>query len=198
MNPIKVTIAILMVFFIQSAFPEDDQPLNPSQISFLKERDDQGLAFAQYNLGVRYYKGEGVSQDYQEAARWFRLAADQGQPRAQASLGVMYRDGNGITQDYKEAIRWFRLAADQGHARAQNHLGLMYARGEGVKQDSVLAYMWANLAASQLTGKDREGAVELKGWLTEGTGELDVMTPEEIAKAQRLALEWKPKRSGSQ
>ena len=38
----------------------------------------QGLADAQYNLGGMYVKGEGVPQDYAEAARWFRCAADQG------------------------------------------------------------------------------------------------------------------------
>ena len=39
---------------------------------------DEGVARAQFNLGVMYAKGQGVAQDYAEAAKWYRLAADQG------------------------------------------------------------------------------------------------------------------------
>jgi len=44
----------------------------------------QGNADAQFHLGVMYEFGEGVPQDYKEAARWYRLAADQGDAHAQA------------------------------------------------------------------------------------------------------------------
>ena len=36
---------------------------------------EQGLAQAQFNLGVLYYGGEGVEQNRAEAAKWYRLAA---------------------------------------------------------------------------------------------------------------------------
>ncbi|MDA0221360.1 MAG: tetratricopeptide repeat protein, partial [Proteobacteria bacterium] len=39
---------------------------------------EQGNAYAQSILGVMYYEGTGVPQDYAEAVRWYRLAADQG------------------------------------------------------------------------------------------------------------------------
>ena len=39
---------------------------------------EQGNVFAQYNLGNRYRKGEGVPQDYKTAMKWYRLAAKQG------------------------------------------------------------------------------------------------------------------------
>jgi TPR repeat protein len=38
---------------------------------------DRGDAAGQYNLGIMYTKGHGVSQDYGEALKWFHLAADQ-------------------------------------------------------------------------------------------------------------------------
>ena len=38
----------------------------------------QGLAKAQYNLGVMYENGQGVAQDYTEAVKWYRKGADQG------------------------------------------------------------------------------------------------------------------------
>ena len=42
---------------------------------------DQGIAFAQINLGIMYAYGQGVPQDYVEAVKWYRLAADGPRPR---------------------------------------------------------------------------------------------------------------------
>ena len=39
---------------------------------------EQGDAIIQNNLGLMYYAGEGVLQDYAESVKWYRLAADQG------------------------------------------------------------------------------------------------------------------------
>jgi len=39
---------------------------------------EQGNAFAQYNLGVRYYNGQGVPQDYVLAHMWWNLAGSNG------------------------------------------------------------------------------------------------------------------------
>jgi len=48
---------------------------------------EQGHAVAQFSLGVMYRKGQGVSQNYKTAAKWFRLAAEQGDAAAQFNLG---------------------------------------------------------------------------------------------------------------
>ena len=39
---------------------------------------ERGHAGAQYNLGITYYIGEGVPQDYAEARKWYLKAAEQG------------------------------------------------------------------------------------------------------------------------
>jgi len=44
---------------------------------------EQGSAYAQNNLGNMYYKGEGVVQNYKEAAKWLRKASEQEFPSAQ-------------------------------------------------------------------------------------------------------------------
>lgn len=46
-------------------------------------------ASAQYNLGMCFYKGQGVEQDYKEAARLLQLAADKGNAAAQFNLGAL-------------------------------------------------------------------------------------------------------------
>ena len=51
---------------------------------------ERGDADAQNQLGVMYYRGEGVVQDRCKSADWFRKAAEQGHPKAQGSLGIMY------------------------------------------------------------------------------------------------------------
>jgi len=153
---------------------------------------EQGFANAQYNLGVMYDQGQGVAQDYKEAVRWYRQAAEQGLAKAQYNLGVRYDNGEGVPQDYKEAVRWYRLAAEQGHVSSQNNLGAAYGEGKGVTQDYVRAHMWYNLAASQATGEDRERSAKNRDLIAKK------MTSEQIAEAQRLAREWKPKSSGSQ
>ena len=72
---------------------------------------EQGLADAQYNLGVTYIIGKGVPQDYAEAVYWFRQAVEQGHAAAQYSLGCMYSMGRGVLQDYIQAHKWVNLAA---------------------------------------------------------------------------------------
>src|SRR4029079_1844232 len=82
---------------------------------------DQGVAAAQYNLGLMYATGQGVPQDRAQAMTWFRLAADQGQPRAQNNLGIMYAKGEGVARDYVQAHMWFALAAAQHNPEAVRH-----------------------------------------------------------------------------
>jgi TPR repeat protein len=59
-----------------------------------------------FDLGLRYYDGEGVPQDHREAARLFLLAADQGHASAQYNAGTCYAKGDGVIQDYAESLRF--------------------------------------------------------------------------------------------
>jgi hypothetical protein len=149
----------------------------------LKPLAEQGNADAQWYLGVMCHDGQGVPQDYSEAAKWFRKASEQGYARAQFNLGVMYRRGYGVRQDNTEAVRLYRKAAEQGFVEAQYNLAVMYAEGQGVRQDFVQAYVWFDLAAASgdPSAKKNMEIIAAK------------MTPSQIAEAQRLAKEWKPK-----
>jgi TPR repeat protein len=109
----------------------------------------QGNATAQVRLGVMYYHGRGVPQNYPEAVKWFLKAADQGNAGAQYNLGVMYAKGQGLPQNYPEAVKWYRKAADQGNAGAQANLGVMYDNGRGVPQNYTEAVKWYRKAADQ-------------------------------------------------
>ena len=91
---------------------------NSTSIQSTRRAAEQGHAGAQYNLGVMYDEGEGVPQDYAEAAKWYRRAAEQGHAAAQNNLGVMYRSSHGVPQDHREAYIWFFLAAANGDKEA--------------------------------------------------------------------------------
>jgi TPR repeat protein len=135
-----------------------------------------------------YRHGQGVPQDYAEAVKWYRLAAEQGNASAQSNLGVMYRLGRGVPQDNAEAVKWYRRAAEQGNAKAQSNLGVMYGLGQGVPQDYVQAHLWFNLAASRLRpGETRDKAIKNRDLVAAR------MTPAQVAEAQKLARQWKPR-----
>jgi hypothetical protein len=130
-----------------------------------------------------YRKGRGVPQDDVQARQWYAKAAAQGQAKAQFNLGTLYFNGEGVPKDYQQALRWFRLAADQGEALAQTKIAIMYDDGQGVPHDIVQAHKWYSLAA---TNGDKPAA-ELRDKVA------NQMTPVQIAEAQKLAREWKPK-----
>jgi len=128
--------------------------------------------------------------DFATAMRLWLPLAQQGEAGAQFGLCNLYYQGRGVPQDYAEATKWCRSAADQGHALAQSFLGTSYGAGRGIPQDYVLAHMWCNLAAAQPTlfQEDiRKLAVECRETAA------SQMTPAQLAEAQKLARDWKPK-----
>jgi TPR repeat protein len=86
---------------------------------FFEYAADKGNAYAMLNLGLLYYKGEGVAQDYAKAREWYRKAANKGEARAMIELGVLYENGQGVAQDYAKAREWYEKAADKGSAGAK-------------------------------------------------------------------------------
>lgn len=110
---------------------------------------EQGIDWAQFNLGYCYANGVGVEKDTAEAVKWYRKAAEQGFANAQNHLGNHYADGEGVEKDFVEAFLWYRKAAEAGNAVAQYNLGNSYYVGEGVEKDIAQAASWYRKAAEQ-------------------------------------------------
>jgi TPR repeat protein len=108
-----------------------------------------GDATSMLNLGIDYYKGYSIPQDYAKAREWFEKAADKGDADAMVGLGWLYADGSGVTQDYTKARELFKKAADKGNADAMVRLGWLYANGSGVTQDYAKARDWFEKAADK-------------------------------------------------
>ena len=125
--------------------------------------------------------------DHETARRLFRPLAEKGNVGAQVNLANLYAlQGEGVYA--KEAALWYRKAAEQGHARSQSNLGALYSAGQGVPRDYVQAHMWFNLAASREDERHvRDSIVKNRDRVAK------LMTLAQIAEAQRLAQDWKPK-----
>ena len=157
---------------------------------WLRRAADHGLAEAQFDLGMCYANGDGVAKNPVGAVEWYRKAAAQDLADAECEIGNCYLEGNGVPTDIPEGLKWIRQAADRGFAPAQNTLGLCYSKGKGVAKDYVEAYKWFNLAAAK--GGDIADDVRINLAAAER-----FLKPEQVAEAQRLAREFKPRKTSA-
>ena len=145
---------------------------------------EQGDPDAQVGLGSLYLGGYGVTKDEGAATAWFRKAAEQGSPSGQFSLGSLYY----ARKDYAAAASWYRRASEQGSALAQIRLARLYGDGLGVARDDVQAFKWFAIAADR--GADSYSRTNAAAG-REATARK--LTPAQLAQAERLVREWKPK-----
>jgi len=131
------------------------------------EQANNGDAEAQYGVGIKYLKGQGVKQDSKEALRWLERAAASGHEgatdklarlrdqqkqfkkllgkakagnlKAQYQTGIWYLKGKGVATDGNKARSWIGKAAVQGDQKAITRLGILYFKGEGGAVDYARA-----------------------------------------------------------
>jgi uncharacterized protein len=94
----------------------------------LREEAERGEIISQYVLGLFYYNGDGIPQDYEEAAKWFRRAADQGYDMPQFMLGKLYASGRGVPKNIVVSQMWLTLSAAQGNEHARRARDLLEER----------------------------------------------------------------------
>jgi len=83
--------------------------------------DNPTTAKEQYELGQKYFRGDGVPINYKMMMHWYTKAAEQGHAGAQYMLGSCYDSGYGVgvPQDVEKAAYWYGKAAAQGDKLAQ-------------------------------------------------------------------------------
>ncbi|ESZ71324.1 hypothetical protein X727_08990 [Mesorhizobium sp. L103C119B0] len=128
---------------IQAAVLAKDYREQFHQISVLA---DMGNADAQYNLGLMYWRGQGIAQNDRQATYWWGKAAEQGNADA-ASLLAQAR-GRGIAKDEKSAEFWLLEAAKAGNVEAELNLGKLYYTGIGGKPNYPESAKWFSTSAS--------------------------------------------------
>ena len=125
------------------------RPREPDRVRALRARAEAGDASAQYLLGCAYYEGGGVTRDYAEALKWYRLSAAQGNNSGLCDVGFCYRNGHGVEQDYAAALPYYRKACEQGCPTAAYWLAYAFEHGQGVERDAAKAVEHYRLAASR-------------------------------------------------
>lgn len=120
-----VVVILLLVACASGTRPESVSAAQPiEEAEFAYERGDytqaarifsplaeQGVASAQFYLGLMHEKGRGVRQDHSVALQWFRKAAAQGYAGPQNNLGLIYERGRGVRKDVVRALMWYTIAA---------------------------------------------------------------------------------------
>lgn len=135
----------------------------------------KGNSAAQYNVGLLYQHGLGVTRHLDEAVKWYTQAAQGGDADAQVKLGDLILEGHWGTGKQSSAAKWYRLAAGQGHRGAQRQLGILLVQGKGVERNPTEAAEWLRAASDQ---GDSEAARWLRG--------LERQRPERPAKAAKV------------
>lgn len=138
---------------------------------------------AAYYAGLLHAVGAGTNQNFAEAAKWYNISASMNNPDAQFELGVMYEHGKGVIKNQTTAISMYKKSAEQNNPKSQYNLGAMYARGDGALRNNQLAYFWLTLAASQGLADAAKARSEVAS----------MMSPAQIAEAEKTAAAWKPK-----
>ena len=176
-------------------------------------------AAEQYELGIKYMKGDGVAPIKSKAIKWLTLAAEQGHFQAQLELTNVYENYNPSDPlEIKQAAKWLTQAAELGQAKAQFLLGNMYALGRGVIQDYKQAAEWLQKAANagHIEAMVNLGMMHVDGsgvpkdrikayvWLNLAAAEGNhqafiarsevskLLNTEQLSEAQARSREWKP------
>jgi len=98
----------------------DDETADDKTWNDLRRAAVLGSREAQFLLGDRYEKGDGVEQSMDRAKNYFRLCAAGGERECQIRLGhLMFDAPHRPDYEYEQALAWLSLAADQGSGDAR-------------------------------------------------------------------------------
>ncbi|MCO8575770.1 SEL1-like repeat protein [Burkholderia multivorans] len=131
------------------------------QVSYQKrddpdEREDPRIALlkqaakaqpkAAYDLGLRYFRGDGVRQDSYQALKWMRDAAERGDLNAQKALGGFYLFGlEEMGSDPREAEKWLSIAVARGDKESKKLLDMARSEKKADEEDWKWRTQWRDV-----------------------------------------------------
>ena len=133
--------------------------------AMLRRAAEGGFVLAQISMGFRLKK----SEQWAEAASWFRRSAEHGHPIGWYQLGLAHHKGRGVTRNRGRAFELILRAAHSGHASGEHGVGLLYERGHGTARDVAKARQWLQRAADKGLEEAREKLKSLSEASTDGT-----------------------------
>jgi TPR repeat protein len=122
---------------------------NQAAIEWFTKAADAGLASAQYNLGMVYYRWRlNGKYHYGKSRDLLAAAAEQDHALAQWQLGEMYFYGTKIGKDMAQSIAWTKRSAESGLLKAQVTLGDRLLAQQNYEE----AVKWLRMAAERDDG----------------------------------------------
>ena len=116
----------------------------------IKKAAENNIDGAQFDLGIYYRDGEGVTPNTERAIYWIQKSAENLNPEAIHELGgYYYRSYGDIAVDKQEARELFKQAALIGHTSAATDYGLMLLWGQGGAKNESEAKRWLHFAAER-------------------------------------------------
>lgn len=94
----------------------------------------EGNLNAQLTLGYVYLYGDSsiqADQDYEQAFKYYEMAANQNDNVAINNLGSLYYSGIGTSRDILKATQMFSKAAELGNTEAMVNLAFIYISSQG-------------------------------------------------------------------
>jgi len=105
----------------------------------LRPAAEQGMAQAQYNLGIQLYEGRGIPKDFAQAVQWFQSAATQDYANAVYMLAFMRENGYGCVKDLRAAFELYKRGANLNEADSQCKLALLLLDAH-LQRDADVSY----------------------------------------------------------
>lgn len=105
-------------------------------------------AEAEYELGIRYFTGNGVEKDQARAFTHWLQGAKAGHLESENETGVCFAKGEGVEKNMSQAVAWYSKAAAEGSGEAADSMGVHYLYGRDLPQDSGKAFHWFQRGAA--------------------------------------------------
>lgn len=153
------------------------EKLLSNAVDGLIQRADIGNADAQHILGTMFISGAGVPYNFQQASKYYHMAASQGDTDAQMKLAKALKEKN----EFAQAAELYSQAASKQIPEALYEMGCFHARGIGVQKNTneaarllksaaALGHVQAKLEIAQLylegSGADQD-FLEAASWISQ-------------------------------
>ena len=165
--------------YIQNQIPEFYRRLVK-----LEKAADEGVAWAQYELGLYIRAIPALERNKVKYAEYIRQAAESGFPQAMREYAVMLIQGDSVKPDYKEGIDYLIKAAQAGDATGQYKLARAILAGQLLKRDEAKALAWLEKAVAN-------GSENARFWLARLYISIDDQSLRNLPRAAEIMDEVK-------
>jgi hypothetical protein len=195
-------------------------------IKWFSRAADNGDVQAQFMVGYLNELGKAGAKNPPEAVNWYRKAAEAGNVEAMEALGRLYFAGDGIPADYAQAAKWYQKPAENGNTYAHFFSATCTSRARMgsrlIRRKRRNGTQWPpkrrsafpvppRLALFRRQGRPSRsrarphveqprGGTTLRRERSAAEKQRDYIASKlnstQLAKAQQLARDWKPKNSG--